>query len=108
MELEGDEAAEGDEVARFSIETRVMVKRRCAGKPWLPETKEIDGVTFFKLHRWERASTSILTGKTLQLSASKPTHFLDQKAIDRIFLAACDLVQHEMYRRVAWCEMTCM
>ena len=82
--------------ARFSIETRVLIKRKCAGKPWLPETKEIDGVTFFKLTRWDRASTSIITGKTLQLASSKPTHFLNQKAMDRIFLTACNTVQHEM------------
>lgn len=96
-ELDDEEAAHvGAGAARFSIETRVMIKRKCAGKPWLPGTKEVDGVTFFKLHRWDRAITSILTGKALQLAASKPTHFLNQKAIDRIFLSACDLLQHDM------------
>ncbi|CAJ1370872.1 unnamed protein product [Effrenium voratum] len=50
------------------IASQVLINNDMTKKqPWLPEVKEVSGLHFVKLHKWDRGFTRYVSGKCLDL-----------------------------------------
>ena len=79
----------------WKIKQVIAVETPCSKKDWFPTCKEVDGIQFFKFGKFERGVIVALTGKGLELRASKSPHLLDGKQYDQIV----SLRNHECNRR---------
>ena len=68
----------------WQIKRVTAVQTPYSKKDWFPMCKEYDDVTFFRFAKFERGVIFALTGKGLELRATKSPHLLDGKEYDRI------------------------
>ena len=68
----------------WKIKSVIAVETPQSKKDWFPSCKEVDGLQFFRFGKFDRGVIVALTGKGLELRASKSPHLLDGKQYDQI------------------------
>ena len=68
----------------WAIKRVVAVETPHSKKDWFPDCKDVEGHTFFRFQKFDRGVVIALTGKGLELRATKSPHLLDGKEYDRI------------------------
>ena len=68
----------------WAIKRVVAVETPHSKKDWFPYCKDVEGHTFFRFQKFDRGVVIALTGKGLELRATKSPHLLDGKEYDRI------------------------
>ena len=88
----------------LSITRVICVQTPYSRKKWFPHCKEVEDVTFFRFAKFERGVVFALTGKGLELRATKSPHLLDGQEYDRIVHlrnAECNRRYQETMKRAA-------
>ena len=60
---------------------------------WMPDTQTTEGVTYFKITKWDRALTKLVTGKSLQLHSKSDKRNINVKLFQEwatLRQSACD------------------
>ena len=73
-------------------------------RTWVAETKDVEGITFLKIEKWNRALVAFVTGKPLQLQAEHEVHHLSIPAWTALLDArsiACTESYHTAVREAA-------
>ena len=68
----------------WKIKRVIAVETPQSKRDWFPPCKEVDGLQFFRFGKFDRGVIVALTGKGLELRASKSPHLLDGKQYDQI------------------------
>ena len=68
----------------WAIQRVVAVETPHSKKDWFPQCKDVEDFTFFRFGKFERGVIFALTGKGLELRATKNPHLLDGKEYDHI------------------------
>lgn len=68
----------------FVINNVISVSAHHLKKNWLPTCREVEGTLFFRFDRWDRNVIMALTGRGLELRASKEPHMLNNKNFEML------------------------
>ena len=73
-------------------------------KPWYPETKEVEGVPYVKLDKWDRGLCMFVTNKALQLKSTDSLHHLNVPGFQTLLdkrQEACNMQFHRQMKQAA-------